>query len=65
MSKNPERIICKCGNGKVSAWDGKCSYCRTDQEKSARDYMIRSAFGVSARGKICNPRFRGDNWNNG
>ncbi len=35
MSQNPERITCGCGRGKVSAWDGKCGYCRTNRERLA------------------------------
>jgi len=39
MSKNPQRITCRCGKGKVSAWDGKCGHCRTDKDKLALKRM--------------------------
>lgn len=35
MSRNPNRITCRCGQGKVSAWDGKCGHCRTKREREA------------------------------
>lgn len=34
MSHNPTRVTCKCGKGKVSAWDGKCGHCRTRHEEA-------------------------------
>lgn len=39
MSNNPNRITCKCGRGKVSAWDGKCGHCRTKKDQEALQRM--------------------------
>jgi hypothetical protein len=31
------RVTCRCGKGKVSAWDGKCGHCRTRKEQRAHE----------------------------
>ena len=36
---NPERITCKCGKGKMSAWDNKCGHCRTNKDIIALQRM--------------------------
>jgi hypothetical protein len=28
VSRNPNRVLCRCRQGKVSMWDGKCGHCR-------------------------------------
>lgn len=40
MSRNPERVTCRCGKGKVSAWDGKCGHCRNKRERLAHQRML-------------------------
>jgi hypothetical protein len=27
-----QRITCRCGKRKVSAWDGKCGHCRSKKD---------------------------------
>ena len=34
------RITCRCGKGKVSAYDGKCGHCRNKREKEAHSRMV-------------------------
>lgn len=31
---------CKCGRGKASAYDQKCGYCRTKNERLAHQRML-------------------------
>lgn len=40
MSHNPNRITCKCGRGKVSAWDGRCGHCRTKREREIHQRLL-------------------------
>lgn len=40
MSRNPTRITCRCGRGKVSAWDGKCGHCRTKHEREVHRRLL-------------------------
>jgi hypothetical protein len=43
----PRAETCRCGKGKVSAYDGKCGHCRTRKEQEAHqrggrfDYLGR------------------------
>lgn len=46
MAHNPNRVRCKCGKGKVSAWDGKCGHCRTTKEQKA--HISRVVYGRGA-----------------
>ena len=43
MSRNPDRTTCRCGKGKVSAWDGKCGHCRSPKEQRA--YVAKHVHG--------------------
>jgi|694.fasta_scaffold108016_6 hypothetical protein len=33
------RVMCRCGKGKVSAYDGKCAHCRTKEEQKTYHRM--------------------------
>lgn len=37
MSKTP---TCKCGRGKMSAYDGKCGHCRSRKEQKAHTQRL-------------------------
>lgn len=49
---------CKCQKGKLSAWDGKCGHCRTNQDKKAlRD--LKDSLYSSPRGiRLVDPKDR-------
>ena len=46
MSRNPNRVLCRCRQGKVSMWDGKCGHCR------GADHPRKAIYGV----KVVRPR---------
>ena len=47
--------VCKCGQGYVSAYDGKCGHCRTRKEQKAMEFQRRREY--EARHKALN-----ENW---
>ena len=44
MSHNPHRRTCKCGQGKVSQWDGKCGHCRSAKEQKLYTYRHMTGY---------------------
>jgi hypothetical protein len=40
VSRNPTRVLCRCRQGKVSMWDGKCGHCRD------ADHPRKAIYGV-------------------
>ena len=52
MSHNPNRIICRCGRGKVSAYDGKCGHCRTNREKEVHAHLLDGFSEAAGRRSI-------------